>query len=70
MCNPTLFAMMLRKGWGTQQSEPQTLPEVLTPGIVTDVLSKLPKTTTKTSGGYVERITSERAYMGAFGYSN
>jgi thiol:disulfide interchange protein DsbD len=27
------------------QSEPQMLPEVLTPGIVTDALSKLPKTT-------------------------
>jgi thiol:disulfide interchange protein len=28
------------------QSEPQLLPEVLTPGIVTDALAKLPKTTT------------------------
>jgi thiol:disulfide interchange protein DsbD len=27
------------------QSEPQMLPEVLTPGIVTDALSKLPKAT-------------------------
>jgi thiol:disulfide interchange protein DsbD len=27
------------------QSEPQLLTEVLTPGIVTDALSKLPKTT-------------------------
>jgi thiol:disulfide interchange protein DsbD len=26
------------------QSEPELLPEVLTPGIVTDAISKLPKT--------------------------
>jgi DsbC/DsbD-like thiol-disulfide interchange protein/cytochrome c biogenesis protein CcdA len=33
------------------ETSPRLLPEVLTPGIVTDALSKLPKTTTKTSGG-------------------
>jgi thiol:disulfide interchange protein DsbD len=32
-------------------TSPQLLPEVLTPGIVMDALSKLPKTTTKTNGG-------------------
>lgn len=31
------------------QSEPQLLPEVLTPGIVTDALGKLPKTATQAS---------------------
>jgi thiol:disulfide interchange protein DsbD len=31
------------------QSEPQLLPEVLTPGIVTDALAKLPKTATQAS---------------------
>jgi thiol:disulfide interchange protein/DsbC/DsbD-like thiol-disulfide interchange protein len=31
------------------QSQPQMLPEVLTPGIVTDVLSKLPKAATQAS---------------------
>ncbi|MGA3373737.1 MAG: thioredoxin family protein [Terracidiphilus sp.] len=33
------------------ENNPRLLPEVLTPGIVTDALSKLPKTTTKTNGG-------------------
>jgi thiol:disulfide interchange protein DsbD len=33
------------------ETSPRLLPEVLTPGIVTDALGKLPKTTTKTSGG-------------------
>jgi thiol:disulfide interchange protein DsbD len=31
------------------QSEPQLLPEALTPGIVTDALGKLPKTTAATA---------------------
>ena len=34
------------------QSEPELLPEALTPGIVTDALAKLPKTTAaQTQGG-------------------
>jgi thiol:disulfide interchange protein DsbD len=31
------------------QSEPALLPEVLTPGIVTDALAKLPKSATQAS---------------------
>jgi hypothetical protein len=33
------------------QTEPQLLPEALTPGIVTDALAKLPKTTAAKSQG-------------------
>jgi thiol:disulfide interchange protein DsbD len=35
--------------YSPSQSQPQMLPEVLTPGIVTDALSKLPRTATQTA---------------------